>query len=541
MAGVGRLYEKVELYFSAAGLPKLDVTSNTDPFLVLYEIGRDGRPKFIATTECIMDSQAPNWTTQFLLDYRFEETQRFQVEVFDKDDGPLTNLTLHQRCGTAVFTLGNLMCAPAQTARVSLTGGHPGGTVTVKAEVVASGIRDEFECTFAGSKLANKDGFFGKSDPFLDISRIREDGSFVHVFKNQPVMNNLSPTWPVVKLPMQQLCNGDLDRPIKIDILDWDKDGTHDPMGGVQTSVRALLESRGQPFNVIEEDQKKKKKGYVNSGTLTALNPCIRQKPGLLEYIRGGLEISLSVAIDFTGSNGDPRMPNSLHFLTGDPSRLNQYESAIVSVGSVVESYDADKQFPVMGFGCQILQPNGQYGPVQHCFPVYAGGYEVAGVGGILQAYRECLPRVHLSGPTMFAPVLNNLIQTVRSKGGCTQQQQKYNVLLILTDGQINDMQATIDALVTASSLPISVIIVGVGNADFSSMRELDDDDGDPMKNSRGERIKRDIVQFVRFNDYAGDQSGVALAADVLAEIPDQVVTYMLQNRFMPNEPPPAF
>lgn len=41
-------------------------------------------------------------------------------------------------------------------------------------------------------------------------------------------------------------------------------------------------------------------------------------------------------------------------------------------------------------------------------------------------------------------------------------------MLLILTDGQINDMQNTVDAIVAASDLPMSIIIVGVGAADFS-------------------------------------------------------------------------
>jgi hypothetical protein len=38
------------------------------------------------------------------------------------------------------------------------------------------------------------------------------------------------------------------------------------------------------------------------------------------------------------------------------------------------------------------------------------------------------------------------------------------------------DMSATKSALVDLSGLPCSVIIVGVGNADFSSMDELDGD-----------------------------------------------------------------
>ena len=47
-----------------------------------------------------------------------------------------------------------------------------------------------------------------------------------------------------------------------------------------------------------------------------------------------------------------------------------------------------------------------------------------------------------------------------------------------LTDGVISDMNQTIAAIVNASYLPISLIIVGVGNADFAQMDFLDCDKG---------------------------------------------------------------
>ena len=40
-------------------------------------------------------------------------------------------------------------------------------------------------------------------------------------------------------------------------------------------------------------------------------------KPTFLQYLQTGWGISLAVAIDFTGSNGDPSYPNSLHHLNG--------------------------------------------------------------------------------------------------------------------------------------------------------------------------------------------------------------------------------
>lgn len=47
----------------------------------------------------------------------------------------------------------------------------------------------------------------------------------------------------------------------------------------------------------------------------------------------------------------------------------------------------------------------------------------------------------------------------------------------MLTDGAISDMQNTKMAIISASKLPMSIIIVGVGNADFDAMDELDADE----------------------------------------------------------------
>jgi hypothetical protein len=70
--------------------------------------------------------------------------------------------------------------------------------------------------------------------------------------------------------------------------------------------------------------------------------------------------------------------------------------------------------------------------------------------------------------------------------------------MVLLTDGQIMDMDATKSALVDLSKLPCSVIIIGVGMANFGSMDELDGD-GARLRDRAGRECARDIVQFVSF------------------------------------------
>ena len=56
-------------------------------------------------------------------------------------------------------------------------------------------------------------------------------------------------------------------------------------------------------------------------------------------------------------------------------------------------------------------------------------------------------------------------------------------------------MDATCSSIVAASSLPLSIVIVGVGSADFGNMEILDGDD--EALRSREGVAQRDIVQFV--------------------------------------------
>jgi hypothetical protein len=190
--------------------------------------------------------------------------------------------------------------------------------------------------------------------------------------------------------------------------------------------------------------------------------------------------------------------------------------------------------FPTFGFGGQFK------GRTNHCFPLNGieGNPYCAGIPGILSAYHVAIQNVPLSGPTNFSPI----VQATSSVANGFHQEmmrtgrQQYAVLLILTDGEVTDFAETKRAIGAASALPMSIVIVGVGKADFGMMKELDGDDG-PASASK----KRDIVQFVPFRDCQGNPN--VLAREVLAEIPDQVISYMQMYRKAPNAPippPPA-
>merc|ERR1719193_1475856 len=96
------------------------------------------------------------------------------------------------------------------------------------------------------------------------------------------------------------------------------------------------------------------------------------------------------------------------------------------------------------------------------------------GIDGVLAAYYNSLHNVQLYGPTNFSPVIRHAASFAEAY---KSDPSNYFVLLIITDGIITDFEETKRTIISASNLPLSIIIVGVGSEDFSAMDELDSDD----------------------------------------------------------------
>ena len=104
---------------------------------------------------------------------------------------------------------------------------------------------------------------------------------------------------------------------------------------------------------------------------------------------------------------------------------------------------------------------------------------------------------------------------------------------MILTDGIIDDLPATCEEIIRGAKQPLSIIIVGIGYADFIKMERLDGDINPLYSERLKEYVSRDIVQFVPFVDVRNDP--IMLAKKVLEELPFQLVQYYYKRGIMPN------
>lgn len=362
---------------------------------------------------------------------------------------------------------------------------------------------------------------FSKPDPFLAIYK---DGSLV--YRSNFIKDDLNPRWPKFVLPIRAIRSKDgQDATLSLQVWNYNGDGSHKMLGEVQATTKEML-SAPKTFTLSEKDNKKQS-GKAAGAKLIVQEAVVKRTYSFLDFITGGTQLNCTIAIDFTASNGDPRQSNSLHYMGPTPTL---YEQTLLSVVTIIQDYDSDKQFPVLGFGAKVPPQ----GALSHEFFVnmMANPY-CAGVGGVIEAYRRCLPVVQLFGPTNFAPVINHVARFAASY----LNGANYFILLILTDGAISDRHETMKAIIAASHLPMSIIIVGIGNADFSSMNELDSDNG--LLSIDGRVASRDIVQFVPFRDFLNQpdmqRASADLARALLAEIPNQLVSFMKTKGIAPK------
>ncbi|KAG2279738.1 hypothetical protein Bca52824_050958 [Brassica carinata] len=179
--------------------------------------------------------------------------------------------------------------------------------------------------------------------------------------------------------------------------------------------------------------------------------------------------------------------------------------------------FDEDNLIPCYGFGDASTHDQDvfSFNPEDR----FCNGFEE-----VLGRYKEIVPQLKLAGPTSFAPIIDMAMTIVEQSGG------QYHVLVIIADGQVTrsvDTEngqlspqelKTVDAIVQASKLPLSIVLVGVGDGPWDMMREFDDNI--PAR-------AFDNFQFVNFTEIMSKNKAQSLketefALSALMEIPQQ-------------------
>ncbi len=238
-------------------------------------------------------------------------------------------------------------------------------------------------------------------------------------------------------------------------------------------------------------------------------------KVSLIKLKKEGLNINLSIAIDFTGSNYDPQYSNSLHYITD--GFVNNYEKSMRACADILSIYNKNDEYDVYGFGADL---NGKF---MEYFNIKKDkeneNDKIKGIENVIKEYKRTVNEVRFSGGTYFAPVINSINEKIKQNNN----KLNYNILLIISDGIVDDIWDIIDSIIESSKLPLSIVIIGIGSNVTEDMKRLNGENG-KLKNSKGEYLEKDIVQYVHFNDY--NENIEKLTKEVFRYIPQQIKDY---------------
>ena len=397
----------------------------------------------------------------------------------------------------------------------------------------------------------DKKGLTGSRDPYVVLAQVKPDGSRVRVHQSPVVKGTRDPKWPAENLYLPLLCNSDPDQPLVAEVWDFNKSGAHELLGETApVTVNELVDAAdtGAAFP-LRDPKRVGKKGYDKSGVLGVSAAEAYTAPRVQEYLDGGLRFKCMVAVDFTSANGSPSSSEGLHFL-GEPGSgsvvSNPYAATLAVLTSVVQKLNGNRGFPAYGFGGTPAGSKSSPGLFSLKAPADASSDAMVGdASELVDAYRAAVSSVTPVSTRNYVPVLRAALERVAAEGPLSQQNQHYTLVALLTCGPMDDVEATVQELLTATQLPVTVLIVGVGPDEatieqrFVGVRALDEQ----LAGLHNKKVMavRDNVTFIPMPANAPRvDSAAGLASVALTSGCDQLVNYMQMKEVQPGSGPEA-
>lgn len=433
------------------------------------------------------------FNTCYLGDYLLEKRQKVKIIL----------ITDEIENGFLETYIGNILGSPNQTLYAGIGGNIK---IAIKGREIKDikDIKSSIEFIFEG-KLENiMNGFMEKEDKISYL--ISSNDKKIYWSEKISPFGIFKP----IKIPVCLL-----DKGFKVSILDNDNREIIAKDDKIDDFI--------QKVNSIYIKFKTKENSHIinifNKSSLKLDNS------SFIEYIKAGLKINLIIGIDYAKENLNPENPMSLHYLG---SSLNDYQQAIKTSLTVLSKYiNINQTIAMLGFGAQL---NGQSNMVNNCFIIKLDNSKVQ-IQKELLSYKNSFTYLKLSGPSNFSPLIQNVINNIRIENS----QTKYNILLIITCGKINDLKNTINTLNLGKDFPLSVIIIGVGNGPFKDMQILSGNT-QSLYHSVNNRNRNNIVTFITFNNFKNNNSINLLEEKIWEKIPQQISQYFKNKNILPND-----
>ena len=232
----------------------------------------------------------------------------------------------------------------------------------------------------------------------------------IRVCETEHLLDELEPEWAVIQKKLQVICKGDTRALLRFSVNKHDEKSHHHKCYGFFCASLETIMKHQRDWPLYNQKQ-------IVKGCLTFKRCLIEERSSFAEYIKSGWFINMSVAIDYTASNGDPADHSSLHHYDPDGAdcKPNMYETAMRNVGNIMENYAFQKKFAGFGFGGipDYLDSD----QVNHCFCINKNPKDpmIDGLENLIKTYKESLNSIKLWGPSFFSKILENQIKMIKA------------------------------------------------------------------------------------------------------------------------------
>ena len=543
----------VEVFVKCRDIISVDLFSKTDPFIVFY-VRRYGKWLEYGRTETIPNACMPSFTETFCVETINTENNQLKASLFDGENMNSQNLQKCRHLGSVEFELNQLTSESFTELLITQENGKTVGVLCLCGIHVENIVECKKEVRFSiGAGRIAKRNFFNRANVYMEISRELFKNTFHTVYRSEVIFKTNTPHWKLFTINAQRLCNNNKNTNLLFQIFDHNAKGEPEPKGQVVLSLAKLIKYQG----VVKEINLKKlsfsKRSFTklkdnnNAGYLKLYHVSLEEQYSLIDYIRSGIKIKASIAIDFTLSNGHPLTNDtSLHYVH-PLNDNNEYIHAIKHIGTWI-SYYCDC-IPMVGFGgklhpstfessnrnsqCYIetvlqnlltannkLRENTNNNEIKdnYCFPISTSDSDV---NALIESYKRVVCMVEAGGPTYFRKVLSNMLLPSKDKTATTPND--LSIILVITDGVSNDEHDLETFLLKLTEEPVIIIVAGVGPCLFTPTEYL--------VNRVNRKVKRRMVFFYKVNDTEKKND----IKELYASISKATIDYFVHNKIYPK------
>ena len=239
----------------------------------------------------------------------------------------------------------------------------------------------------------------------------------------------------------------------------------------------------------------------------------------LIDYLSSGISFDSYIGIDFS----DKKLHNV-------DIRKNQYMNAIKGFRETLFEYV--RNFEVYAYGAWLQSSKSKKTNAYFNLSLDENK-SLFGFNEIKKAYQGCLNQIGFY-ENNNGNILSTLLNKVKERIFEKKNFQKYNILFLLINNSPikEDYQNCIDAFIQISFLPLSIIIIGIGEKEdeFKKIRNLY---YDKKYSSDGIEKKRDNIFFISMKECNYDEN--LLKNICLKEVPEQMIQFYDLSNITPQ------